>query len=79
MSLVLFLNNELTFKLLSSISGVTRSYTQTFRSIRNNRLERYAAETNKLLIRLDKLLVNLPADPVKRKGKNIKKICDLQH
>jgi len=31
-------------------------------------MERYAAETNKLLIRLDKLLVDLPADPGKRKG-----------
>ncbi|XP_069692806.1 rabenosyn-5 isoform X2 [Periplaneta americana] len=48
--------------------GATRSYTHSFRTIRNNRLERYAAETNKLLIRLDKLLVDLPADPVKRKA-----------
>lgn len=48
--------------------GATRSYTQAFRAVRNNRLERYAAETNKLLIRLDKLLINLPADPVKRKA-----------
>lgn len=48
--------------------GATRSYTESFRAIRSSRLERYAAETNKLLIRLDKLLVDLPADPVKRKG-----------
>ena len=32
------------------------------------RLERYSTETNKLLIRLDKLLNNLPTDPVDRKG-----------
>lgn len=32
------------------------------------RLERYSSETNKLLIRLDKLLNNLPNDPVDRKG-----------
>lgn len=48
--------------------GATRSYTESFRAIRNSRLERYAAETNKLLIRLDKLLVDLPTDPVKRKA-----------
>lgn len=48
--------------------GAARSYTESFQAIRSSRLERYAAETNKLLIRLDKLLVDLPADPVKRKG-----------
>jgi len=48
--------------------GATRSYTEFFRGLRSNRMERYAAETNKLLIRLDKLLVDLPADPGKRKA-----------
>nr|CAD7400548.1 unnamed protein product [Timema cristinae] len=48
--------------------GVSRSHTQYFREVRNTRVERYAAETNKLLIRLDKLLSDLPTDPVKRKG-----------
>lgn len=32
-------------------------------------MERYSTETNKLLIRLDKLLNNLPSDLVDRKGK----------
>ncbi|XP_058797453.1 rabenosyn-5 [Phymastichus coffea] len=47
--------------------GVTRSHSKYFKEIRNTRLERYATETNKLLIRLDKLLSNLPSDPVRRK------------
>lgn len=50
--------------------GSTKSYTVYFRDIRNSRLERYSAETNKLLIRLDKLLNNLPSDPIDRKGIN---------
>ena len=52
-------------------SGIT----QYFKEIRNMRLERYSKnengkrnETNKLLIRLDKLLNNLPTDVVERKG-----------
>ncbi|KAK2585898.1 hypothetical protein KPH14_010486 [Odynerus spinipes] len=47
--------------------GVTRSHTRYFKEVRNMRLERYASETNKLLIRLDKLLYNLPLDPAVRK------------
>ena len=50
--------------------GVTKSYTKYFKEIRNTRLERYSSETNKLLIRLDKLLNHLPNDPVERKGLN---------
>lgn len=34
---------------------------------RTPRLERYATETNKLIIRLNKLLTNLPSDPAHRK------------
>uniref|UniRef100_A0A182JMS6 Uncharacterized protein n=2 Tax=Anopheles atroparvus TaxID=41427 RepID=A0A182JMS6_ANOAO len=34
-----------------------------FKAVRNPRLERYASETNKLIIRLDKLLDGCPADP----------------
>ncbi|KAJ9580600.1 hypothetical protein L9F63_024215, partial [Diploptera punctata] len=49
--------------------GATRSHTQAFRATRNDRIERYASETNKLLIRLDKLLINFPTDPVKRKAR----------
>ncbi|KAG5336562.1 RBNS5 protein, partial [Acromyrmex charruanus] len=47
--------------------GAITSHTRYFKDIRNARLERYAYETNKLLIRLDKLLNNLPSDPVDRK------------
>lgn len=47
--------------------GAFRSHTEYFRIFRGARLERYAAETNKLLIRLDKLLRDLPTDPMKRK------------
>ncbi|XP_047000673.1 rabenosyn-5-like isoform X1 [Schistocerca americana] len=47
--------------------GAFRSHSEYFRIFRGSRLERYAAETNKLLIRLDKLLRDVPADPVKRK------------
>ncbi|XP_044004508.1 rabenosyn-5 isoform X2 [Aphidius gifuensis] len=47
--------------------GATNSHTNYFREIRNTRLERYSTETNKLLIRLDKLLNNLPSDPIDRK------------
>ncbi|KAJ8683221.1 hypothetical protein QAD02_019013 [Eretmocerus hayati] len=48
--------------------GFTRTHTDYFKNIRNTRLERYSSETNKLLIRLDKLLNNLPNDPVERKA-----------
>lgn len=48
--------------------GASRNHTEYFKSIRTFRMERYAAQTNNLLIRLDKLLINLPSDPVKRKG-----------
>ncbi|XP_012255541.2 rabenosyn-5 isoform X2 [Athalia rosae] len=48
--------------------GETRSYTRYFTEIRNVRLERYSTETNKLLIRLDKLLNELPSDPISRRA-----------
>lgn len=47
---------------------MTRTHSTYFKDIRNTRLERYASETNKLLIRLDKLLNNLPTDPTDKKG-----------
>lgn len=53
------------------IPGVITSHTKYFKDVRNARLERYAYETNKLLIRLDKLLNNLPSDPVDRKGERV--------
>ncbi|KAL4707400.1 hypothetical protein ACJJTC_008585 [Scirpophaga incertulas] len=47
--------------------GVSRSSTDYFRAVRSARLERYATETNKLLIRLDKLVCNMPTDQNLRK------------
>ncbi|XP_055702955.1 rabenosyn-5 [Phlebotomus papatasi] len=38
-----------------------------FKAVRNPRLERYATETNKLVIRLHKLLRDRPRDPIQRK------------
>lgn len=45
-----------------------RSHTARFKATRDLRNERYAAQTNTLLIRLGKLLMQLPSDPVRRKG-----------
>lgn len=47
--------------------GVSRSSTDYFKGVRSARLERYATETNKLLIRLDKLVCNMPTDHGQRK------------
>lgn len=47
--------------------GVCRSSTEYLKRVRSARLERYATETNKLLIRLDKLVCNMPSEPSQRK------------
>ncbi|XP_068629871.1 rabenosyn-5 [Battus philenor] len=47
--------------------GVSRSSSDYFKGVRSARLERYATETNKLLIRLDKLICNMPTEPNQRK------------
>lgn len=47
--------------------GAERSHFDYFQSVRNPRLERYASETNKLIIRLHRLLKDLPTDAVQRK------------
>lgn len=49
-------------------TGPSRCHTALFKKIRSARIDSFVAETNKLLIRLDKLLKDLPNDPVKRKG-----------
>ncbi|KAL7026834.1 hypothetical protein ACKWTF_005186 [Chironomus riparius] len=43
--------------------GIFKDHFEYFKAIRNPRLERYATETNKLIIRLNKLLTNRPTDP----------------
>lgn len=47
--------------------GVDCSHMSYFRAIRTPRLERYATETNKLIIRLHKLSTGLPSDPAQRR------------
>lgn len=47
--------------------GQTRSHFEEFRQIRERRVERYIIETNKLLIRLDKLITDAPQEIEKRK------------
>lgn len=42
--------------------GHITNYLDYFKAIRNPRIERYATETNKLIIRLNKLLTNRPTD-----------------
>jgi len=46
-----------------------RSLTDSFKAIRGSRIDRFVIETNKLLIRLDKLVnSDINMDPSKRKG-----------
>lgn len=47
--------------------GTDCSHMSYFRAIRTPRLERYATETNKLIIRLHKLLTDLPRDQTQRR------------
>ncbi|RWS13629.1 rabenosyn-5-like protein [Dinothrombium tinctorium] len=47
--------------------GPTNSFFEYFKQVRDSRIERYVIETNKLLIRLDKLMKDAPNDPEKRK------------
>lgn len=47
--------------------GTDCSHMSYFRAIRTPRLERYATEANKLIIRLHKLLTDLPRDPTQRR------------
>lgn len=47
--------------------GTDCDHLSYFKAVRNPRLERYASETNKLIIRLDKLLDGLPSDVDARK------------
>lgn len=49
------------------VLGFRRSHFEIFKEIRNHRVEGFSAETNKLIIRLDKLLTNVPSDPARRK------------
>lgn len=48
--------------------GAEVSHTEFFKSVRDSTIDRCVVETNKLLIRLDKLIAEAPADPSERKG-----------
>ncbi|KAI0216325.1 Rabenosyn-5 [Lamellibrachia satsuma] len=49
--------------------GATRSHTDELRAMRDIRIDRFVVETNKLLIRLDKLIsLDAPTDSKKRKA-----------
>lgn len=48
--------------------GATSSHTDYFKQVRSSRIDRFVAETNKLLIRLDKLVSDGPFDPASRKA-----------
>lgn len=53
--------------------GKINDHFEYFKAVRNPRLERYATETNKLIIRLNKLLTNRPTDPqqIKQHEQNV--------
>lgn len=59
--------------------GIERPLLDYFQSIRNPRLERYASETNKLIIRLHKLLKDMPIDAVLRKQHEQNVNLNLKH
>lgn len=48
--------------------GPTTSHTAYLKRIRDASVDQCAVETNKLIIRLDKLVTDAPSDPSKRKG-----------
>lgn len=64
---------EFDFIDLTQDIGQSIDYFPFFKEIRNPRIERYATETNKLIIRLDKLLTNRPTDPqqIKQHEQNV--------
>ncbi|KAL1435855.1 hypothetical protein MTO96_010628 [Rhipicephalus appendiculatus] len=49
--------------------GVVQSHTGAIRMIRGRRVDRYVGQSNKLLIRLTKLVVDAPSDPEMRKAR----------
>ena len=51
------------------VTGATRGHIDLFKAIRGTRVDHFVVETNKLLIRLDKLMApDAPTDPKRRKG-----------
>uniref|UniRef100_A0A182QNA2 FYVE-type domain-containing protein n=1 Tax=Anopheles farauti TaxID=69004 RepID=A0A182QNA2_9DIPT len=60
-------NNPLLQSTGTQTVGCDCDHSGYFKAVRNPRLERYASETNKLIIRLDKLLDGCPTDPDQKK------------
>lgn len=54
--------------MIIALLGEVRSHIQLFKNSRNKWVEHFVMETNKTVIRLEKLLYNLPQDTNKRKG-----------
>uniref|UniRef100_A0A1B6LIM6 FYVE-type domain-containing protein n=1 Tax=Graphocephala atropunctata TaxID=36148 RepID=A0A1B6LIM6_9HEMI len=54
--------------------GHMTSHFKYFQEVRSARLQRFSAPVNQLLIRLDKLLENMPADPAKKKAHEQQKV-----
>lgn len=66
------MDNVLLIKRNGLFSGKVHSWTDFFRGIRDARVDKYVVETNKILIRLDKLIsAEVPNDSGKRKGNSI--------
>lgn len=63
-----FYSNPFNSMVKYQTEGKDRSHLEDFNKERNPRLERYASEANKLIIRLNKILTNRPSDPVQRRN-----------
>lgn len=59
--------NAIDFPSQPQETGASVSHTESFKKLRESKIDRYVVETNKLLIRLDKLITDAPDDPEKRK------------
>jgi hypothetical protein len=55
-----------------NVIGLSKSHTTRFREFRSEKLDSYNTDINKLVIRLEKLINGLTADPVKVRNINYK-------
>ncbi|KAH9381094.1 hypothetical protein HPB48_010766 [Haemaphysalis longicornis] len=55
---------------LFGLPGVIQDHTATVRQVRARRVDRYVGQSNKLLVRLTKLVVDAPSDPEMRKARD---------
>jgi len=51
----------------AQIEAPSRNHFQELRKIRSSRVDRYSVETNRLIVRMDKLLANIPQEASKRR------------